>query len=109
MKASALLPLLLVIPGVSLSACRKKATAPSVAAPPAELVAAQVGIDPSTLPSRDVIYAAISKYMAANKGRAAKDVNELVEKGYLKPLPALPSGKGYELDQRGATLKIADK
>ena len=99
---------LLLILLVSLSACRNKAPAQNSAVPPAEEVAAKLGVQPSALPNRDALYEAITKYMAANKGRAAKDVNELVEKGFLKPLPALPPGKHYELDQRGATLKILD-
>lgn len=31
---------------------------------------------------------------------------ELVQHGLLKPLPALPPGKRYELDQRAAVLTI---
>ena len=54
------------------------------------------------------LYDAITKYMAANQGRAAKNIHELVAKGYLKPLPPLPPGKHYDLDQRSAILRIVD-
>ena len=46
--------------------------------------------------------------MTLNGGRAAKNVEELVQRGLLKPLPALPPGKRYELDQRSAILTIVD-
>ncbi len=45
----------------------------------------------------------------AERNRAAKSLDELVEKGFLKPLPALPPGKRYDLDQRSVTLTIVDK
>lgn len=91
-----------------LPACRRKREeAPAVMVPASE-VAASVGVQTAELPSQKVIYEAISKYMAANGGRAAKDVNELVQKGFLKALPALPPGKRYELDQRSAVLAIVD-
>lgn len=91
--------------------CKKKAgfaDAEMISVPAAQQTAPALGIDPKSLPSTDVLYTAITKYMTANQGRAAKDVNELVEKGFLKPLPPLPPGKRYYLDQRGATLKIVD-
>ncbi|MSU28470.1 MAG: hypothetical protein EXS27_11220 [Pedosphaera sp.] len=61
------------------------------------------------MPDHKTLYAAINKYMGANQGRAAKNLDELVEKGFLKPLPPLPSGKRYDLDQRSVTLTIVDK
>ncbi|NBR86363.1 MAG: hypothetical protein EB141_02740 [Verrucomicrobia bacterium] len=108
MRGLALLSPLLAIMLASFCACRKKAPAQDLAVPPAEEVAAKLGIQPAMLPNRDALYDAITKFMMANKGRAAKDVHELVEKGFLKPLPTLPPGKRYELDQRGATLRIVD-
>ncbi len=68
-----------------------------------------LGIQPADLPDQKALYEAITKYMTANQGRAAKDVEELVQKGFLKPLPPLPSGKRYHLDQRAAVLSILDK
>lgn len=65
-------------------------------------------MQPSDLPDHKALYTAITKYMTANQGRAAKDVYQLVEQGYLKPLPALPPGKRYELDQRSAILTIVN-
>ncbi len=100
--------ILLLMVATLLPACRKKSGPPASTTPPAEQVAAQFGVDPTALPSQAVLYDAISRYMAANQGRAAKDVKELVEKGFLKPLPALPPGKRYDLDQRGVTLRIVD-
>lgn len=88
--------------------CRKKPGAASPLIPPAAETAASVGIKPEALPSHQALYDAITKYMTVNQGRAAKDVNELVQKGFLKPLPALPPGKRYDLDQRSAVLRIVD-
>ncbi len=76
---------------------------------PINEAAAAAGIQPSALPKQQELYDAITKHMSANQGRAAKDVEELVKKGFLKPLPPLPPGKGYYLDQRAAVLSILDK
>jgi hypothetical protein len=90
--------------------CRKRrgaaATPPS--GPEAVQAAESMGIDAKSLPSQQALYEAITKYMTANQGRAAKNVDELVQRGFLKPLPALPPGKRYELDQRAAVLTIVD-
>ncbi len=91
--------------------CRKRAknaTSPS-SGPEASEAAASMGIDAKALPSQQALYDAIAKFMMANGGRAAKNVEELVQSGLLKPLPALPPGKRYELDQRAAILTIVDK
>jgi len=97
---------------VSLSSgCRKrqgKTTTSTSSGPEATEAAASVGVDPKALPNHQTLYDAISKYMMANNGRAAKNVDELVQRGFLKPLPALPPGKRYELDQRSAILTIVD-
>lgn len=94
---------------LALVACRKKkpAVAPAAAIPASETAAA-LGIDAKALPSQQALYEAITKYMTANQGRAAKGVDELVQRGFLKPLPALPPGKRYELDQRAAVLTVVD-
>lgn len=76
---------------------------------PVKEAAASLGIQPADLPDQKVLYEAVTKYMSANQGRAAKDVDELVQKGFLKPLPPLPAGKRYYLDQRAAMLSILDK
>lgn len=94
---------------LTLVACRKGKSAVGQNAVPASESGVAMGIQPADLPDHKALYAAINKYMAANQGRAAKDVEELVQKGFLKPLPALPPGKRYELDQRSVTLTIADK
>lgn len=91
-----------------LPGCRKKQTDAIKAQAPASEVAASVGVQTADLPTQEVLYKAITKYTTANQGHAAKDVEELVAKGYLKPLPALPPGKRYYLDQRSAVLKIGD-
>ncbi len=93
---------------LGVAGCRKKgqSNAPVI---PASEVAASVGVKPADLPSQKVLYDAIAKYMSQNQGRAAKDVDELVQKGFLKPLPPLPAGKRYELDQRSTVLSIVDK
>lgn len=103
--------ILLAFLGSSLciSGCRKKRGESNAPVIPASEIAASVGVKPSDLPSQKVLYDAISKYMSQNKGRAAKDVDELVQKGFLKPLPPLPAGKRYELDQRSTVLSIVDK
>lgn len=90
--------------------CRKRrgAAAPPPSGPEAAEAAASMGIDPKALPSQQALYEAITKYMTANQGRAAKGVDELVQRGFLKPLPALPPGKRYELDQRAAVLTVVD-
>lgn len=94
---------------LTLVACRRSKSAPAANAVPASESAAALGIQPSALPDHKTLYAAITKYMGANQGRAAKSLDELVEKGFLKPLPALPLGKRYDLDQRSVTLTIVDK
>ncbi len=102
-----LLPLLLIC--LAHSGCRKKPGTSNAPVIPASEVAASVGVKPSDLPSQKVLYDAIAKYMSQNQGRAAKDLDELVQKGFLKPLPPLPAGKRYELDQRSTVLSIVDK
>ncbi len=94
---------------LTLVACRKKKADPAANAIPASESAAALGIQASTLPDNKTLYAAINKYMAANQGRAAKSLDELVNLGFLKPLPPLPPGKRYELDQRAVLLTIVDK
>lgn len=101
--------LLLAVLAFASGGCRKKSVAVSPLTPPATETAANLGIKPEALPSHQVLYDAITKHMTASQGRAAKDVNELVQKGYLKPLPELPPGKRYDLDQRSAILRIVDK
>ena len=94
-----------------LSGCKRKASDNVPAnqnTPPATQTAPSLGIKPEDFPSHQALYDAITKYMTANQGRAAKNVDELVAKGFLKPLPALPPGKRYDLDQRSAILKIVD-
>ena len=101
--------LLLVI--VALSACKKRGApteSPASTAAPAAQTAPSVGINPADLPNHQALYDAITKFMSTHQGRAAKDVNELVTAGLLKPLPPLPAGKRYDLDQRGAILRIVD-
>jgi hypothetical protein len=96
--------------GVSLCACKKRsAPVEAMSKVPIKEAASAIGIQPSDLPDHQALYDAITKYMTANQGRAAKDVDELVQKGFLKPLPPLPSGKRYHLDQRAAVLSILDK
>ncbi len=90
------------------SGCRKKSAPVSPLIPPATETASAIGLKPEDLPNHKALYDAITKYMAANQGRAAKDIHELVAKGYLKPLPPLPPGKHYDLDQRSAILRIMD-
>lgn len=94
---------------LALVACRRNRSAPSAATLPASESAAALGVAASALPDHKALYDAITKYMTANQGRAAKDVEELVQKGFLKPLPPLPPGKRYELDQRAAVLAIVDR
>ncbi|MEN9576099.1 MAG: hypothetical protein RL514_3954 [Verrucomicrobiota bacterium] len=72
-------------------------------------MAVSLGIPTNVLPDTVVLYEAITKHMTANQGRAAKDVEDLVAKGFLKPLPPLPPGKRYELNQRSAVLSIVDR
>lgn len=88
--------------------CRKKPAAPTGPGKPATEVAPALGISTNALPSHAILYEAITKHMTANQGRAAKDVEDLVAKGFLKPLPPLPPGKRYHLDQRSAVLSIVD-
>lgn len=102
---------LLAVGLVGLSGCKKKSTGTAADyqnTPSATQTAPSLGIKPEDLPSHQVLYDAITKYMTANQGRAAKDVDELVAKGFLKPLPPLPPGKRYDLNQRSAILKIVD-
>lgn len=113
MPRSVLLPTLVLVVVVTIAAgCRKRrggADAASAASgPEASQAAESMGIDVKSLPSQQVLYEAITKHMTANQGRAAKSVDELVQRGFLKPLPALPPGKRYELDQRAAVLTIVD-
>ena len=104
------LPLvLLLVSGCLVGAsCRKKPAAPTAPGKPATEVAPALGIPTNALPSHAVLYEAITKHMTVNQGRAAKDVEDLVAKGFLKPLPPLPPGKRYHLDQRSAVLSIVD-
>lgn len=109
-----LFPTVVLVVAVTVAAgCRKRKNgadaASSASGPEAAQAAESMGIDVKSLPSQQVLYEAITKYMTANQGRAAKGVDELVQRGLLKPLPALPPGKRYELDQRAAVLTIVDK
>lgn len=90
--------------------CRKRPgeVPTNTSGPEATEAAASLGIDAKLLPAQQTLYEAITKFMTANQGRAAKDVEELVQKGFLKPLPPLPAGKRYHLEQRSAILSIVD-
>ncbi len=112
MRHVSLLAVLLATVVALSSGCRKRKAAATSAAPSgpeATEAAASLGVDPKALPNHQVLYDAITKFMTANDGRAAKSVEELVQRGFLKPLPALPPGKRYELDQRSAILTIVDQ
>ena len=82
---------------------------PGAASPPVSAAPAAEGQREGGLPSQQVLYDAIQKYIAEHQGRAAKDVDELVSRGYLPKLPPPPSGKKYLLNQRFATLDLVDK
>lgn len=60
------------------------------------------------LPSRDEIYEATRKFGMDFK-RPASGIEELVSRGYIKPIPPPPPGKKYVLNQRGASLMVVDK
>lgn len=94
---------------LTLVACRRGKSSSATSAVPASETAVALGIQPSALPDHQALYAAINKYMGANQGRAARDLDELVQKGFLKPLPPLPPSKRYDLDQRSVTLTIVDR
>lgn len=76
---------------------------------PADSAPAPVPVAASALPSHDVLYKGVQKYMFEHQGRAAKGVDELVAKGYIPALPTPPPGKKYDLDQRFIILKVVDK
>jgi hypothetical protein len=111
MRHVSFLSIVLAAAFLSSAGCRKRQGKPATSTPSgpeATEAAASVGIDPKALPSHQALYDAITKHMTLNGGRAAKNVEELVQRGLLKPLPALPPGKRYELDQRSAILTIVD-
>ena len=93
----------------------KPAIRPAIAKPPPVPQASTPAVPEvdatreGALPGQQVVYLAIQKYTSEHQGRAAKDVGELVSKGYLPELPPPPSGKKYVLDQRFAILKVVDK
>ena len=117
--------------GLLLSACTKEAPPaaplPIVKPPPSKVSAApqgeavsntaRVNFEPSAPiapreqnqpPSRDEIYEATRKF-GMEQRRPAASLEELVSKGYLKPIPPPPPGKKYVLNQRGASLMVVDK
>lgn len=91
---------------VAFFGCKKKRLQ---AAGAGDSVVAIEGAKGSDFPTADELYKAVNKYMAANQGRAAKNLDELIAKGYLKPVPPPLAGKRYELDQREMTLRLVDK
>ena len=117
-----ILPVGLVL-ALTLAGCSKEAapppqrvTTPVLAEPPpatpsspGETTPAPTPVRAASLPSHQVLYDAIQKYMFEHQGRAAKDVHELVAKGYLPSLPPPPPGKKYDLNQRSAVLQVVDK
>lgn len=106
-SANLILPLAVAL---AVCSCRKQAaTGDTMSKVPIKEAAKELGIQPADLPDHAVLYEAITKFISANQGRAAQDVEELVKKGFLKPLPPLPAGKRYHLDQRAAVLSILDK
>jgi hypothetical protein len=60
------------------------------------------------MPGRDEIYNATRRY-AMEQRKNVMTVEDLVSKGYLKPLPPPPPGKRYLLNQRGASISIVDR
>ena len=123
MKPLFLLPL--VLGGLITGCGKEKPTPQPVAKPPLQVTQPTPSTTPPTpvtgytappavigndgMPSQQTFYHAIQKYMNEHQGRAAKDVNELVEKGYLPALPPPPPGKRYELDQRFNILKVVNQ
>ncbi|GDY24020.1 hypothetical protein LBMAG56_53670 [Verrucomicrobiota bacterium] len=59
------------------------------------------------IPDADFIYNTTRRFMEEQK-RPAKDLEELVAKGYMPPLPAPPPGKKYVLNQRAAMIQLVD-
>ena len=59
------------------------------------------------LPDADFIYNTTRRFLMEQK-HPAKDLEELLAKGYMPPLPPLPPGKKYILNQRAAMIQIVD-
>ncbi len=59
------------------------------------------------IPDADFIYNTTRRFMQEQK-HPAKDLEELIAKGYMPPLPAPPPGKKYVLNQRAAMIQLVD-
>lgn len=85
------------------SAANPDGQSPALGLPP---VPAVVNSEPH-LPQHAVLFNAFYKFVN-DKGRVAKNVEELVATGYLTPLPPPPPGKKYLLNNQSLELKLVD-
>lgn len=104
------LVLFLVITG---GACRKRKAPPTasqgeVISQPGPATPVTPGSKVARIPTQEDIYQATRKFMERNR-RPAETVEDLVKAGLLAPLPPAPAGKKYVLDQRSASLELADQ
>jgi len=92
--------------------CRKRTLAAQsggeVISQPGPSTKAAAGTTEARIPTQEDIYQATRKYMERNK-RPAATAEELVAAGLLAPLPPVPPGKKYVLDQRAASLLLVDQ
>jgi hypothetical protein len=64
-------------------------------------------IDDKGIPDSSFIYVTTRRFLQEQK-RPARDLDELITMGYMPPLPKLPPGKKYILNQRAASIQIVD-
>jgi len=64
-------------------------------------------IDDKGIPDSNFIYLTTRRFLQEQK-RSARDLDELISMGYMPPLPKLPPGKKYLLNQRAATIQVVE-
>lgn len=91
-------------PPTAAGAAKHSPSGPVIGLPP---VAPATSSDPH-LPQHNELFNAFYKFVS-DKGRVARNVEELVSAGYLAPLPPPPPGKKYHLDNQSLALRVVDK
>lgn len=81
----------------------KRDATPTLGLPP---LPTGISTDPH-LPQPSELFNAFYKFVN-DKGRVAKNVEELVATGYLTPLPPPPPGKKYLLNNQSLDLRVVD-
>ena len=73
----------------------------------APIVVAAPKVDDRGIPDANFIYQTTRRFFAEQK-RSPKNLEELIAKGYMPPLPTPPPGKRYVLNERAAMIQLQD-